>query len=74
MSKREDFGNFLLPFFLPFFSLITMETFDQKQIKIKKLMAFLCHGPLTIAKREYILPLPLQNHLEHDMVTLTFFS
>jgi hypothetical protein len=67
----------LLPFFFPSF-LITMKNVGKNENKNENKnkhknkhkinqsikMAFLCHGPLTFAMRELILPLPLQNPCE----------
>jgi hypothetical protein len=54
--------------FSPSSSIVTMEVFWQKiENKTKvKTKTFLCHGLLTFATREALLPLPLQNMLDHD--------
>ena len=94
--KKGNFGNFLRVWPSPLqkgiffiFVLVTMKTFDQKKIKIKKSMAFLYHGPLTL-QRENLFCLSHYKTLwsttmhnvgleinlsgtSSSMVTLTFF-
>jgi hypothetical protein len=66
--KKTFFLVFFMFDLLPFFFYCNYGSVWQKieNKKIVKTKTFLCHGLLTFATREVLLPLPLQNMLDHD--------
>ena len=64
-SKRTILEYFFVFDFLPPSFLVTMDNGWLKQKEIIK-RVFVCDGPLIVAMREPLLPLPLQNPLDHD--------
>ena len=73
MSKKGSFGVFLCLTFSPFFSPYLMSTtimFAPKYIDVCIYIytTFLCHGLVTFAAREPLMPLFSQNSLDRDMI------